>query len=185
MLFGTGRATHVQWAPGPTVQTVPTTWSLSMSLQPRHDELSLHDAGIREIVIVDADYARYEDFIEAARQGVVSLHFCVDARSAVRLARRFRADVWLVNTTLPDMSGFDLLEMLAPHVMQGAVDPQISGARRSLDGVGKGMRSGIFLVSDAYRIEDEQRALASGVSGYLVRPVTIDVIRTAREPLAV
>jgi response regulator of citrate/malate metabolism len=51
--------------------------------------------------------------------------------------------------------------------------------------VGKGMRSGIFLVSDAYRIEDEQRALASGVSGYLVRPVTIDVIRTAREPVAV
>jgi len=47
------------------------------------------------------------------------------------------------------------------------------------------MRSGIFLVSDTYCIEDEQRALASGVSGYLVRPVTIDVIRTAREPVAV
>lgn len=156
-----------------------------MCPQPSHDESSLRAAGIRELVIVDADYARYEDFIEAARQGVLSLHFCVDARSAVRLARRFRADVWLVNTTLPDMSGFDVVEMLAPHVMQGAVDPQIAGARLSLDGVGKGMRSGIFLVSDAYRIEDEQRALASGVSGYFVRPVTIDVIRTAREPLAV
>jgi len=153
---------------------------------PSHDDQSpFHAAGIREIVIVDSDYARYGDFIEAARQGAVSVHFCVDARSAVRLARRFRADVWLVNTTLPDMSGFDLLEMLAPHVMQGDVDPQISGARRSLDGVGKGMRSGIFLVSDTYCIEDEQRALASGVSGYLVRPVTIDVIRTAREPVAV
>lgn len=156
-----------------------------MSPQARLDDSSLHAAGIHEIVIVDADCSRYEDFIDAARHGDVGLHFCVDARSAVRLARRFRADVWLVNTTLPDMSGFDLLEMLAPHVLQGAVDPQISGARLSLDGVGRGMRSGIFLVSDAYRIEDEQRALASGVSGYLVRPVTLDVIRSAREPAAV
>lgn len=147
------------------------------------DVSPLRAAGIHEIVIVDVDCDRYEDFIDAARLGDVGLHFCVDARSAVRLARRFRADVWLVNTTLPDMSGFDLLEMLSPHVLQGAVDPQISGARLSLAGVGRGMRSGIFLVSDAYRIEDEQRALASGVSGYLVRPVTIDVIRASREPV--
>jgi hypothetical protein len=87
----------------PAAQAVPTIWSLTMCPQPNHDESSLRAAGIREIVIVDADYARYEDFIEAARQGALSLHFCVDARSAVRLARRFRADVWLVTTTLPDL----------------------------------------------------------------------------------
>jgi response regulator of citrate/malate metabolism len=44
------------------------------------------------------------------------------------------------------------------------------------------MRSGIFIVSDTYRLEDEQRALASGVAGYLVRPITLDVIRAARMP---
>jgi response regulator of citrate/malate metabolism len=32
------------------------------------------------------------------------------------------------------------------------------------------------MVSDSYRLEDEQRALASGVAGYLVRPFTLDVL---------
>jgi hypothetical protein len=45
------------------------------------------------------------------------------------------------------------------------------------------MRSGIFIVSDTYRLEDEQRALASGVAGYLVRPITLDVIRASRMPI--
>jgi response regulator of citrate/malate metabolism len=42
------------------------------------------------------------------------------------------------------------------------------------------MRPGVFIVSDTYRIEDEQRALESGVAGYLVRPLTLDVIRYSR-----
>jgi response regulator of citrate/malate metabolism len=44
------------------------------------------------------------------------------------------------------------------------------------------MRSGIFVVSDEYAIEDEQRALISGVAGYLVRPVTVETIRATRQP---
>ena len=143
---------------------------------------SLHAAGIREIVIVDNSCDRYGDFVRAAQDGEVGLHFCVDGRSAVRLARRFRADAWLVSADLPDMSGFDLLDMLSPHVLQGDVDPMLSGARISLDRMGEGLRAGIFIVSDSYRLVDEQRALASGVSGYLVRPVTLDVIRNSRRP---
>lgn len=80
------------------------------------------------------------------------------------------------------MSGFDLLDMLSPHVLQGDVDPLLAGSRISLDRVGHVMRSGIFIVSDDYRLEDEQRALASGVAGYLVRPITLDVIRATRMP---
>lgn len=146
------------------------------------DRMSLRSVGIHEIVIVDATCDRYADFVQAAQAGDVGLHFCVDGRSAVRLSRRFRADAWLVASELPDMSGFDLLDMLSPHVLQGDVDPLLSGSRVSLDRVGVGMRSGIFIVSDYYRLEDEQRALASGVSGYLVRPVTLDVIRGSRAP---
>ena len=142
----------------------------------------LHEAGIREIVIVDSSCDRYGDFVRAAQDGEVGLHFCVDGRSAVRLARRFRADAWLVSSDLPDMSGFDLLDMLSPHVLQGDVDPTLSGARISLDRMGEGLRTGIFIVSDSYRLADEQRALASGVAGYLVRPVTLDVIRNSRRP---
>ncbi len=144
---------------------------------------SLQAMGIHEIVIVDPICDRYGDFVEAAQEGHVGLHFCVDGQSAVRLARRFRADVWLVASELPDMSGFDLLEMLSPHVLQGDVDPLLAGSRISLGSVGQNMRSGIFVVSEDYRLEDEQRALASGVAGYLVRPVTLDIIRASRAPV--
>jgi PleD family two-component response regulator len=140
---------------------------------------SLRSVGIREIVVVDANPERYADLVQAAQNGEVGLHFCVDGRSAIRLARRFRADIWLVSTDLPDLAGFDLLEMLSGHVMQGSVDPLRSGSRISLDRIGRGMRSGIFVVSDAYAIEEEQRALVAG-AGYLVRPVTADVIRAMR-----
>ena len=143
---------------------------------------SLREAGIHEIVIVDSSCDRYADFVEAAQAGEVGLHFCVDGRSAIRLARRFRADAWLVSTELPDMSGFDLLSMLSPSILQGEVDPLMEGSRVSLDRVGEGMRPGVFLVSDNYSLEEEQRSLASGVAGYLVRPVTVDVIRSTRAP---
>lgn len=145
-------------------------------------DCSLREMGIREIVIVDSNCDRYADFVQAAQDGKVGLHFCVDGRSAVRLARRFRADAWLVASELPDMSGFDLLEMLSPHVMQGSVDPLLGGSPVSLDRVGQGKRSAVFMATDAYRLEDEQRALASGVSSYLVRPVTLDMIRASRLP---
>jgi hypothetical protein len=87
-----------------------------------------------------------------------------------------------LSADLPDMSGFDLLDMLSPHVLQADVDPMLSGSRISLDRMGEGLRAGIFIVSDAYLLADEQRALASGVAGYLVRPVTLDVIRSACRP---
>lgn len=143
---------------------------------------SLKSLGINEIVIVDPACDRYGDFVQAARSGDVGLHFCSDGRSAVRMARRFRADVWLVSTELSDMSGFDLLEMLVPHVTHADVDPMLSGAPISLGRIGEGGHSAIFMVADDYRLEDEQRTLASGVAGYLVRPITLDVIRATREP---
>lgn len=143
---------------------------------------SLRSIGINEIVIVDGKCDRYGDFVQAAQAGEVGLHFCVDGRSAVRLSRRFRADAWLVASELPDMSGFDLLDMLSPHVLQGSVDPLLSGSRISLDRIGHGMRSGIFIVADNYCLEEEQRSLTSGVAGYLVRPITLDVIRATRMP---
>ncbi len=142
----------------------------------------LRSAAIGEIVIVDPVCDRYGDFVEAAQAGELGLHFCVDGQSAVRLSRRYRADAWLIASDLPDMSGFDLLEMLSPHVLQGDVDPLLGGARISLGSVGQGMRTGVFIVSDVYRLEEEQLALVSGVAGYLVRPVTLDVIRSSRSP---
>jgi len=142
----------------------------------------VRSASLDEIVIVDPVCERYGDFVGAAQAGEIGLHFCIDGQSAVRLSRRFRADAWLIAAELPDMSGFDLVEMLSPRVLQGDVDPLLGGARISLASVGHGMRSGIFIVADAYRLEEEQQALVSGVAGYLVRPVRLDVIRSSRSP---
>jgi CheY-like chemotaxis protein len=153
---------------------------MSASLRSTENGSGMPAPGIKEIVIVDSACERYADFIAAAERGEVGLHFCVDGQSAVRLARRFRADAWLVAGDLPDMSGFDLLDILMPYVSQGSVDPLLGGAHISLDHVGEGMRSGVFLMADHYRLEDEQRALASAASGYVVGPVSIDMLRTGR-----
>jgi CheY-like chemotaxis protein len=133
-----------------------------------------------QVVIVDSTLTHYDDFIEAARAGQIGLHLCVDGRAAVRLARRFRSDAWLIAAHLDDISGFDLLEMLTPHVLQAGVDPLRSGSRVSLEQAGTIAHSGLFIVADDYVMADEQRALVSGVAGYLVRPVTLDVIQAAR-----
>jgi hypothetical protein len=72
--------------------------------------------------------------------------------------------------------------MLSVHVLHADVDPMLSGARISLDRIGEAPRSAIYMVANEYRLEDEQRSLVSGIAGYLVRPVTLDVIRATREP---
>jgi CheY-like chemotaxis protein len=131
---------------------------------------------VREIVVVDPACGEYGEFVAAARRGEFGLHFCVDGRSAVRLAREFRADAWVVAGDLPDMSGLDLVGLLSRHVVQAEVDPLRPGARVSLSRLGRAKHSGIFLVCDSYRLEDEQQALASGVAGYLVRPLSLETI---------
>jgi CheY-like chemotaxis protein len=132
---------------------------------------------IREVVIVDPACDSYGEFVAAAQRGDLGLHFCVDGRSAMRLARRFRADIWLVAVDLPDMSGFDLIAAMADQVGQGDVDPLRSGARISLGRIGDITPAAVFLVANAYRPEEELRALSSGVAGYLVRPVSLDLVR--------
>lgn len=134
----------------------------------------------REIVIVDPHCDRYADFVTAAMDGTIGLHFCNDAQSAIKLARRFRADVWLVSEDLPDMEGFDLLPLLADQVSQGEVDPLLGGRRQSLGRVGQSRHSGIFIVAEDYSIEGEQRALSAGIAGYLVRPISAELVQGLR-----
>ncbi len=134
---------------------------------------------VREIVIVDSAIHHYADFVAAARKGLIGLHFCADGRAAMRMAKRFRADVWMVSGELPDMSGFDLLDMLAEDIEQSSVDPLRSGSSVSLGHLDELVKSRVYVVADEYRIEDEQRALAAGVAGYRVRPVTLDILTVA------
>jgi DNA-binding response OmpR family regulator len=128
-------------------------------------------------VIVDPEYGRYRDFVRAASMSDLGLHFCDSGRAAIRLARRQRADAWLLATDLPDMSGFDLLETLLPLIKQADLDPVIARALAAPGLARTGGRSAVFMVSDAYRLDEEQRSLCAGVAGYLVRPVMPELLR--------
>jgi CheY-like chemotaxis protein len=141
-------------------------------------------ARVPQIVIVAASCDRFADFVRAAQAGEIGLHFCINGHSAMRLARRFAADAWIVAADLPEMSGCDLVDMLSARVLQGDVDPPRFGARSSLDRAGESLHAAIFIVSDDYRIEDEHRALAAGIAGFIVHPVTLDVIRDSLQHAA-
>ncbi|MCE9629531.1 MAG: hypothetical protein K8S94_02260 [Planctomycetia bacterium] len=108
---------------------------------------------IPHIVIVDTDFTRHDCLIRAAEEGRIRLQVCLDGRAAVRLARRHEADAWFVASDLADIAGLDLVGMLV--------------ARRGGDGR---RRQGVYLVTRRYRLEEEQDALAAGVTGYLVQP---------------
>jgi len=129
----------------------------------QHDSTARPDQGQRpprQVVIVDPDCDRYPEFVAEAAAGRLGLHFCTDARAALRLARRFQADAWVVRTDLPDMDGLDLLPLLTDQICQS----------RTV------RRGGIFLAAGSYRADEEERALAGGSAGYLVHPITADLL---------
>jgi DNA-binding NarL/FixJ family response regulator len=71
---------------------------------------------MRRLVIVDD----HEGFRVWAREvlsheGFDVLGTAVDGRSAVRLVEQLSPDVVLLDIQLPDASGFDVAELLAPH----------------------------------------------------------------------
>lgn len=134
-----------------------------------------------EVVMVAPDCHRFADFVAAGRRGEIGLHVCVDGRSALRMSRRFRADVWLVAADLPDMSGYDLVEMLLPSVARAEIDPLVEGTPVRLDRLGDALRTAVFVVSEVYSFEDEQRALRAGAAGYVAGPLHLDLLRDSRQ----
>ncbi|MFM7243344.1 MAG: hypothetical protein ACKO40_04100 [Planctomycetaceae bacterium] len=135
---------------------------------------------IDELVIVSRSCERFADFMAAGRRGDIGLHLCIDGRSALRMSRRFRADVWLVAADLPDMSGLDLVEMLLPSVARAEVDPLVGGTAMSLDRIGDTLRTAVFVVAERYSFADEQRALRAGAAGYVAGPLHLELLREAR-----
>lgn len=106
------------------------------------------------LAIVDSapqDYGHLLDAADAGHSlaGSVSLHFLVSGRDALQFARRWRAGLWVVNSKLDDMSGFELAEMLR------------STRPSAL----------IFLIGDEYSPADEARTLAMGFAKYLYKPL--------------
>lgn len=101
------------------------------------------------VTIVDSSPQDYKALLAAAGTPGVSIHFLFSGNDALRFARRHPSGLWVINTQLPDMSGFDLAEMLR-------------AVRRS---------DLVFIIGDKYRLDDEVQALTLGLAKYLCKPL--------------
>ena len=111
------------------------------------------------IAIVDQDAAAYDNLLHPADGSRQSVHFLAKANDALWLSRCWPVDLWLINPVLPDMSGFELAELL--H-------------RRT-----PGVR--IFIVGDEYSPKDELQTLSLGLTKYLCKPLDPALIRAAAQ----
>ena len=101
------------------------------------------------IQIVDLQYEDYDSLLELAGATGCDLSFTQTGHSALRISRLLGADLWIINADLPDMSGFDLLDMLQ-STFAGSV---------------------VFIVDSVYRLEHERRAMMLKAAQYLCKPV--------------
>ena len=112
------------------------------------------------IFVVDSKPVDYRVFAPMIEAGEVNIEFFTAGKQAIRAADHTVADLWMVNTDLPDMSGFDLLEMLEIF-REGA---------------------GLYVVSEEYNEEDERQALNCGASQYVCKPPQIYWLGEWRRP---
>ncbi|MCH8923665.1 MAG: response regulator [Planctomycetes bacterium] len=101
------------------------------------------------IVVVDRDHAGYEALAPLCAGEEASLRFLSTGREALRLAAADRVALWLIGVVLPDMSGFDLQQMLRDGSQEAAA----------------------CMVAAAYRSEDEIRSHRAGATMYVCKPL--------------
>lgn len=101
------------------------------------------------VAAVDPCAADYADVEMAVESSGINFRWMPTAVEAMRHARRCGADLWVINSNLPDRSGFDLAEMLR------RMEP---GAR-------------VIIVSDRYNVDDEIETLALGLLKYACKPI--------------
>ena len=99
------------------------------------------------IVVVDPCPQDYRDLALAAGTHGWHVHLLTSARAAIRFSRLTQADLWMISIGLPEISGFDLLEMLRP---------KLAGSR-------------VLLVADHYNPEQEAHACRCGAALYLCK----------------
>jgi DNA-binding response OmpR family regulator len=108
-----------------------------------------------KVFIVDPRAADYGGVARWADDAHWSLLFLHAGREALRTAEQLTPDLWIVNVRLPDISGFDLVEMLQPRL-------------HGCD---------VFMIADKYRVEDEIRGLSLGIDMFLCKPLTTAWLR--------
>ncbi|MFZ1935183.1 MAG: hypothetical protein WCB27_09480 [Thermoguttaceae bacterium] len=92
------------------------------------------------ILVVDSKQSDYDDLLGIAVAHGCEVCFLMTGRAALRQWREVRGGLLIINVELPDLSGFDLVEMSHPFP-KGTI---------------------VFLVANQYAVEDEVRALRPG-----------------------
>ena len=110
------------------------------------------------IFVVDSKQSDYDDLLGIAVADGCEVRFLTTGRAALRQWREVRGGLLIINVELPDLSGFDLVEMLQPFP-KGTI---------------------VFLVANQYAVEDEVRALRLGVNSYLCKPLAGSVLYQCR-----
>ena len=113
-----------------------------------------------KVVIVDPHFEEYLPFSSLKDQH--HIFFIPSAKGALRLAREFPDALWIVSDSLPQMSGLDLIEMLQ-SVLNKAT---------------------FFLTSEEFDPQVEVRSLCLGISGYHVKPVQAEWLKSWRRTIA-
>ena len=99
------------------------------------------------IVVVDPQPMGYGTLLTLTEAQLWHAHFLTSASAALQTARHLRAELWMIHVALPDMSGFDLYEMLREqlHVTR------------------------TFVISNRYNADDERRSCGIGADLYLCK----------------
>jgi DNA-binding response OmpR family regulator len=103
----------------------------------------------RSLAIVDPDISHYDALIAPAVRRSFRIRHFGSGQEALRHAHEDRTAAWIVSAELPDMPGFDLVEML-----RDKLHPRL-----------------MWMVASQYRAEDEIRAYRSGATMYACKPL--------------
>ena len=101
------------------------------------------------VAVVDPNSTDYDSLLSSAEGSQLNIHFLSRGTDAIRFGQGWLVNLWLIATDLPDMSGFDLAQML----------------RHRKPGVR------IFIVGNEYDVEDEIETLSLGLTKYLCKPL--------------
>jgi CheY-like chemotaxis protein len=101
------------------------------------------------VLVADAHPSDYIVLAPMVEAGQLDIHFFASAKAVLRAAEGLRYDLWFINVRLPDMDGFELLDMLSCY------------------------RDGkpVFVVADSYAAQAELNALRLGATKFLCKPL--------------
>lgn len=101
------------------------------------------------ILVVDTRPDDYVSFAPWVKKNGIELRFVSSGKAALRAATEMNPALWLINVELPEMTGFDLLEMVRDKMGSACA----------------------VVVADHYLPQDEMRSAEVGAMLYACKPL--------------